>query len=92
MQIKNVDNFNLQDCEKYLNENPNSELANAVKIRQTQLMNEILQSRKKDEETRKTQINSYREKMKWVSIEQFNAKKRYRDFSKICILFIFQWR
>ena len=58
MQIKNVDNFNLQDCERFLNENPNSDLADAVRLRQRQLMDEIFRANERDEEARKAMINS----------------------------------
>lgn len=81
MQIKNVDNFNLQDCERFLNGNPDSELADAVRVRQRQLMDEIFRSNKRDEEARKAQIHSYMKKMPWIDMAQFNEKKKYKTRS-----------
>lgn len=93
MQIKNVDNFNLQDCERFLNENPNSDLADAVRLRQRQLMDEIFRANKRDEEARKAQISSCRKKMSWIDMALFNEKKKYKTHSTfrsiICfILFV----
>ncbi|MCD8235171.1 MAG: hypothetical protein LUD00_00650 [Prevotellaceae bacterium] len=62
MQIKNVDIFNLQDCERFLNENPDSDLADAVRERQRRLLDEIFRTNKRDEEARKAQINSCKKK------------------------------
>lgn len=81
MQIKNVDNFNLQDCEKFLNENPNSDLADAVRLRKRQLMDEILRANKRDEEARKAQISSCRKKISWIDMALFNEKKKYKTHS-----------
>ena len=78
MQIKNVDNFNLQDCERFLNENPNSDLADTVRVRQRQLMDEIFRANKRDEEARKAQISSCRKKMSWIDMALFNEKKKYK--------------
>lgn len=75
MQIKNVDNFNLQDCERFLNENPNSDLADSVRLRQRQLMDEIFRANKRDEEARKAQISSCRKKMSWIDVALFNEKR-----------------
>ena len=93
MQIKNVDNFNLQDCERFLNENPNSDLADSVRLRQRQLMDEIFRANKRDEEARKAQISSCRKKMSWIDMALFNEKKKYKTHSTfrsiICfILFV----
>lgn len=88
MQIKNVDNFNLQDCERFLNQNPDSHLADAVRVRQGQLMEEVFLSKKKDEEARKAQISSCRKKMSWIDMALFNEKKRYKTLSTLrCIIF-----
>lgn len=81
MQIKNVDNFNLQDCERFLNENLNSDFADAVRMRQRQLMDEIFRANKRDEEARKAQISSCRKKMSWIDIALFNEKKKYKTLS-----------
>lgn len=80
MQIKNVDNFNLQDCENFLKNNPDSELAGAVSARREKLMDEIFQSKKREEDARKKQIQSYKDGMKWVDMAQFNEKKRYKTY------------
>lgn len=88
MQIKNVDNFNLQDCERFLNENPNSDFADSVRVRQRQLMDEIFRTNKRDEEARKAQIISCRKKMSWIDMALFNEKKRYKTLSALrCIIF-----
>ena len=88
MQIKNVDNFNLQDCERFLNQNPDSHLADAVRVRQGQLMEEVFLSKKKDEEARRAQISSCRKKMSWIDMALFNEKKRYKTLSTLrCIIF-----
>ena len=88
MQIKNVDNFNLQDCERFLNENPNSDLADTVRVRQRQLMDEIFRANKRDEEARKAQISSCRKKMSWIDMALFNEKKKYKTHSTLrCFLF-----
>ena len=87
MQIKNVDNFNLQDCERFLNENPNSDLADTVRVRQRQLMDEIFRANKRDEEARKAQISSCRKKMSWIDMALFNEKKKYKTHSTLrCFL------
>lgn len=89
MQIKNVDNFNLQDCERFLNENPNSDLADAVRLRQRQLMDEIFRANERDEEARKAMINSCRKKMQWIDMALFNEKKKYKTYStSICITLV----
>lgn len=81
MQIKNVDNFNLQDCERFLNENPNSDFADSVRVRQRQLMDEIFRANKRDEEARKALISSCRKKMSWIDVALFNEKKKYKTHS-----------
>ena len=88
MQIKNVGNFNLQDCERFLNENPNSDFADSVRVRQRQLMDEIFRANKRDEEARKAQISSCRKKMSWIDVALFNEKKKYKTLSALrCIIF-----
>lgn len=47
MQIKNVENFNLQDCDNYLKNNPNGELAESVRLRQKQLKEQTIQVNRK---------------------------------------------
>lgn len=81
MQIKNVDNFNLQDCERFLNENPNSDFADSVRVQQRQLMDEIFRANKRDEEARIAQIISCRKKMSWIDIALFNEKKKFKTHS-----------
>ena len=43
MQIKNVEHFNLQDCDNYLKNNPNGELVESVRLRQKQLIDQTNQ-------------------------------------------------
>ena len=51
MQIKNVENFNLQDCDNYLKNNQNGELVESVRLRQKQLIDQTNQvNQKKDED------------------------------------------
>ena len=89
MQIKNVDNFNLQDCERFLTENPDSDLSDAVKVRQKQLMDEIFRAKQRGEEARKAQIISCRKKMSWIDMALFNEKKRYKTHStSLCITLV----
>lgn len=87
MQIKNVENFNLQDCESYLKNNPNGELAESVRLRQKQLIDQTNQvSREKDEE-RKRQVHCYEMKTQWIDMAEFNEKKKYKSLSfPRCIL------
>ena len=87
MQIKNVENFNLQDCDSYLKNNPNGELAESVRLRQKQLIDQTNQvSREKDEE-RKRQVHCYEMKTQWIDIAEFNEKKKYKSLSfSRCIL------
>lgn len=89
MQIKNVDNFNLQDCERFLTENPDSDLSDAVKVRQKQLMDEIFRAKQRGEEARKAKINSCRKKMQWIDMALFNEKKKYKTHStSLCITLV----
>ena len=87
MQIKNVENFNLQDCDNYLKNNQNGELVESVRLRQKQLIDQTNQvSREKDEE-RKRQVHCYEMKTQWIDIAEFNEKKKYKSLSfSRCIL------
>ena len=87
MQIKNVENFNLQDCESYFKNNPNGELAESVRLRQKQLIDQTNQvSREKDEE-RKREVHSYEMNTQWIDMAEFNEKKKYKSLSfPRCIL------
>lgn len=81
MQIKNIENFNLKDCENYLNNHPDSEWVDAVKSRQAQLRDEIFRINKREDEERKRRVLSYEAKMRWMDMAQFNEKKKYKNLS-----------
>ena len=83
MKIKNIDNFSLQDCEKFLKENPYSELTDAVRTRQKQIMDEMFRNNRKNDEARKQQIHSYEENIKWIDMAEFNEKKKYKNLSTV---------
>lgn len=100
MQIKNIENFNLQDCEEFLKDNLNSEkdnlngeLVDLVRGRQKRLMDDIFRAKRKDEEAWKEQIHSVEENIKWIDFSLFNERKRFHSYKKIrfilkCIIFI----
>ena len=83
MQFKNINEFNLQECERFLNDNPNSERAEEVKSRQKQLMEELSHIDSPEDEVRNQQIRSYEDKMKWIDVAQFDEKQKYRDYSTL---------
>lgn len=87
MQIKNVENFNLQDCDNYLKTNPNGELAESVRLRQKQLIEQTIQVNRKKDEERKREVHSYEMNTQWIDMAEFNEKKKYKSLSfPRCIL------
>lgn len=80
MQIKNISDFDLQECEKFLQENPQGEMADEVKVRQLQLIDALLCAR----EDRK-KIYSYEDKIEWMDFSlfynDFNEEKKNEIFS-----------
>lgn len=87
MQIKSIDNFSLQDCKRFLQENPSSEMFDAVKFHQAQLLNQIAKEKRKNEQARKDAIKSYVKKMQWMDFSQFLETKRYWNLTLIRFLF-----
>ena len=74
MQIKNVENFNLQDCDNYLKNNPNGELAESVRLRQKQLIEQTIQVNRKKDEERKQEVHSYEMNTQWIDMAEFNER------------------
>lgn len=87
MQIKNVEHFNLQDCDNYLKNNPNGELVESVRLRQKQLIDQTNQVNRKKDEERKREVHSYEMNTQWIDMAEFNEKKKYKSLSfPRCIL------
>ena len=87
MQIKNVEHFNLQDCNNYLKNNPNGELVESVRLRQKQLIDQTNQVNRKKDEERKREVHSYEMNTQWIDMAEFNEKKKYKSLSfPRCIL------
>ena len=87
MQIKNVENFNLQDCDNYLKNNQNGELVESVRLRQKQLIDQTNQVNRKKDEERKREVHSYEMNTQWIDMAEFNEKKKYKSLSfPRCIL------
>lgn len=78
MNIKNVNNFTLQECLKYLEEYPNGDIVKEVENRLSRL-----------EKTAKSLEFNKLPKVQWIDIKQFLETHKYSNNKNGIIMFVF---
>lgn len=89
MEVKSIENLNMDECREYLQKNPNDEMASKVQNR----LHEIFAAREKQQQKaertkdaeRKASINL---KNKWIDINQLLENKKYRNLHGVRIFFV----
>lgn len=88
MKIKSIEDFTLEECKAYLNQNPEGSEKLAVEARMDTILKMMDQSRQKEEEQVRKEQEKYEKDVRWIDIKQFLAEHKYKCRNLSFILFI----
>lgn len=86
MEIKNVENFSLEECRAHLNSHPNGPERSSVEDRLDAILHQKMYSEEQEEKQRSSEQECLTIDVQWIDIKQFLSKHKYRNLSKTKII------